>query len=76
MKTLRKFLREQNVDLVLAEYGVIGAEVWTACRDEGLPLVVHFFGYDAFHKRTLENYGEHYRFRRNNRLLRGKHCHR
>lgn len=34
-------------DVVLAEYGVNGVLVMEACKKSGVPLVVHFHGYDA-----------------------------
>ena len=37
----------QGVNVVLAEYGDVGALVLPACRACRIPLVVHFHGYDA-----------------------------
>jgi len=42
-----RVLRREAVDVVLAQYGTMGAEVVDACRATGTPLVVQFHGYDA-----------------------------
>jgi glycosyltransferase involved in cell wall biosynthesis len=42
-----ELLRDRRVDVVLAEYGVMGEAMVDACRDAGVPLVAHFHGYDA-----------------------------
>jgi colanic acid/amylovoran biosynthesis glycosyltransferase len=39
--------RRFSPDLVLAEYGTTGVAVMEACQELGIPLVVHFHGYDA-----------------------------
>ena len=39
---------------VLAEYGTTGVLVLPACRSTGVPLVVHFHGYDASVRTVLE----------------------
>lgn len=55
-----RFLREQHVDVVLAEYGTTAAFLTPACRIAGIPLVAHFHGFDASHTTTLENFAEPY----------------
>jgi Glycosyl transferases group 1 len=45
---------------VLAEYGPVAAEVDEGCMRAGVPLVVHFHGYDAFRHDVLCTYGEAY----------------
>jgi glycosyltransferase involved in cell wall biosynthesis len=42
-----KVLRRLRPEIVLAEYGPTGTQVAEACRRIGIPLVVHFHGYDA-----------------------------
>lgn len=49
-----------RVDSVLAEFGPTGVAVMGACRRLGLPLVVHFHGYDASVRRVLEQYAAGY----------------
>jgi glycosyltransferase involved in cell wall biosynthesis len=48
-----KVFREHDVVAVLAEYGDCGVWCAEACRRAGVPLVVHFHGYDASHRETL-----------------------
>jgi glycosyltransferase involved in cell wall biosynthesis len=50
------FLRRHRVDVVLAEYGMIGAEVMDACMHAKIPLVVHFHGYDAYNEHAISPY--------------------
>lgn len=58
---LTRYLKQNRPDVVLAEYGPTGCAVMTACRKAGVPLVVHFHGFDAVDKETLRKYGEPYR---------------
>ncbi len=55
-----KFLVSHNIDTVLAEYGLIGANIMDACKRANCRLVVHFLGFDAFDKKTLLEYSEKY----------------
>lgn len=52
--------RRLRVDVVLAEFGPTGVAVMGACRQLGLPLVVHFHGYDMSVRRVLEQYAAGY----------------
>lgn len=45
---LQHFLRKNHVRAVLTEYGVTGMQVMECCQKAGIPLVVHFHGYDAY----------------------------
>lgn len=45
--------RKFKPDVVLAEYGLSGVMVAEACRIAGIPLVVHFHGFDASKKNVL-----------------------
>lgn len=56
---VRHFER-RRVDAVLAEFGPTGVAVMDACRVLGLPLVVHFHGYDASVRSVLEQYAAGY----------------
>ncbi len=56
-----RYLRGHGIRVVLAEYGPVAAEVDEGCMRAGVPLVVHFHGYDAFKHDVLEVYGEAYR---------------
>ncbi len=59
-KALRRYLAANRIDVVLAEYGPTGVAVHDACARAGIPLVVHFHGFDAYHRPTLETYGQAY----------------
>ena len=61
--THRAFIREfrrARTEVVLAQYGVTGVLVREACRAIGVPLVVHFHGFDASHHGVLEAYKSGY----------------
>ncbi len=45
--------RVTGADVVLAEYGPMGVHVLSACNRVGVPLVVHFHGYDASDREVL-----------------------
>jgi len=55
------FLRRSKVEVLLAEYGPTGVTVMEACRRSATPLVVHFHGYDAYQRETLDRHGASYR---------------
>jgi glycosyltransferase involved in cell wall biosynthesis len=55
-----KVFREHNVVAVLAEYGDSGVWCAEACRQAGVPLVVHFHGYDASHREILATFEHAY----------------
>jgi len=60
---LEKYLKKEKIDIVLAEYGVTGSYVVDACMKSGVPLVVHFHGFDAFEIKTLKEYNYKKMFR-------------
>ena len=53
-------LKKTRPDVVLAEYGTTAVLVREACAQLGLPLVVHFHGYDASRTPILDRYAEAY----------------
>lgn len=55
-----KVFRALRADAVLVEYGDTGAQVFEACRRAGIPLVVHFHGYDASVRSVLEEHRDLY----------------
>jgi glycosyltransferase involved in cell wall biosynthesis len=57
---LQRFLRDQNIDAFLANYGPLGAYIYEACAAEGIPYSVVFLGFDAAEKKTLDTYGSRY----------------
>jgi colanic acid/amylovoran biosynthesis glycosyltransferase len=52
--------RSIRPSVVLAEYGPTGVHVLDACQELGIPLVVHFHGYDASVYSVLEKYRDGY----------------
>lgn len=54
-------IRRHRPDVVLAEYGEVGVAVHEACRRAGVPLVVHFHGYDASMFEVLQRLDSAYR---------------
>jgi colanic acid/amylovoran biosynthesis glycosyltransferase len=55
---LAALLRQVNV--TLAEFAPLGSSLVRPCRIAKVPLVVHFHGYDAYERRTLERYEKDY----------------
>jgi len=60
-KALVRFLKNEKIDIVLAEYGIIGVKVMQACRDANVSLVVHFHGFDASRYDVIEKYKREYK---------------
>lgn len=57
---LRRYLRRTRPFTVLAEFGPTGVAVMRPCAAAGVPLVVHFHGYDAYAQPTLAAAGRQY----------------
>ena len=57
---LARFLQQEAIDVVLAEYGTTGVGVMDACRLAGRPLVVHFHGWDAYARAVFRGMGRRY----------------
>jgi glycosyltransferase involved in cell wall biosynthesis len=55
-----KAFRTHAVEAVLAEYGEMGVLVREACRLAGVPLIVHFHGYDASVHSVLKKHAQTY----------------
>jgi len=53
-RAVARYLREERFDVVLAEFGQTGHRLLRACELSGVPLVVHFHGYDAFVEDEVE----------------------
>jgi len=58
---LIRYFKKQNIQLVLAEFGPVGAEVLECCQALHIPLIVHFHGYDAYVHGIFKKYGEKYK---------------
>lgn len=46
--------KKNGINLVFAEYGGTGERLLPICKELGIPLIVHFHGYDASRKDQLE----------------------
>lgn len=55
-----KVFQEHNVVAVLAEYGGCGVWCAEACRQAGVPLIVHFHGHDASDREILKMFEDTY----------------
>lgn len=54
------FCKEENVDVILAEFGQNGAYITPHAKKLGIPLIVHFHGHDAHRGPYLESYRSRY----------------
>lgn len=57
---LASLFQQRGVRLVLAEYGPTGVALAEPCRLAGIPLAVHFHGFDASLQSVLEKYRHGY----------------
>ncbi|TKC00385.1 glycosyltransferase family 4 protein [Pedobacter cryophilus] len=55
-KALVHYLKSNKIDVVLAEYGMVGASVCNACEQANVPLIIHFHGADAHHSPTINKF--------------------
>jgi colanic acid/amylovoran biosynthesis glycosyltransferase len=60
-KALVNYFKKESIDVVFAEYGMVGALVTDACELANIPLIIHFHGADAHHRDTVEKYREQYK---------------
>lgn len=58
---LKFHLKRNKIDIVLAEFGVTGAESLNVIKKLKLPLIVHFHGFDASVYDVLKEYNEKYK---------------
>jgi len=72
-KSLQKYLLKNKFDVVLCNYGTQGSNVSPACYKVGVPLIVHFHGYDAYTYSILKKYNKKYKamFRQATRFIVG-----
>jgi colanic acid/amylovoran biosynthesis glycosyltransferase len=54
------WMAKNRPDVVLAHYGPSGVMVAPMCLKLGIPLIVHFHGYDAYREDILADYGLQY----------------
>lgn len=55
------FFRDHQVDVILAEFGTTGADIWKHAHDLGIPLIVHFHGHDAHRTSVVDPCRERYK---------------
>lgn len=58
---VKKYLRNNKIDVVLANYGISAAHLVPVCRNLGIPLLVIFHGHDATDKKLLRQYANKYK---------------
>lgn len=59
-RALVRYFKDNQIDIVFAEYGMVGAMVTKACAAARIPLVIHFHGADVYHRPTVEKYHDYY----------------
>jgi len=59
-QALERFLLRNKVDAVLAEFAPTATLVMDACAKLHIPLIAHFHGFDAYRRKTLEDFGARY----------------
>ncbi|WP_428328560.1 glycosyltransferase family 4 protein [Mucilaginibacter sp.] len=57
---LKNYLLNNKIDIVFAEYGMVGASVTDACKLAKVPLIIHFHGADVYHRETVASYAALY----------------
>jgi len=57
---ISKRLIEDEVEVILAEFGTMGARMANVAKQTGIPLVAIFYGYDAWHRSVLTENKEKY----------------
>jgi colanic acid/amylovoran biosynthesis glycosyltransferase len=58
---VKRYLKKNNIKLVIAEFGTCGAEVCSLCQELKIPLIVIFHGYDAHRADIIEQYSIKYK---------------
>lgn len=58
-RALISSLKKEKIDVVLAEYGNLAAEVVPVCKALKLPLIAHFHGFDATVFQVLKKYNNY-----------------
>lgn len=59
-RAIARHLRRTDIDVVLAEFGHTGVAMNPVTQRAGIPLVVHFHGYDAYKQQMLDDYADDY----------------
>ena len=59
-KAIKKYLLKHKIKILVSEFGVTGAKLSPILKELGIPQIVNFFGYDAFHSDTLNSFRDSY----------------
>jgi len=59
-RRLARWLARERVSAVLAQFAPTGVRFTEPCRRAGVPLVVHFHGYDVYRHATVETLKDQY----------------
>lgn len=59
-RQLSDYFLSRRIKIVLANYGVLGSNITKACSQNNILLFVHFHGFDAAHKETVEQFRSKY----------------
>ncbi|SFZ93996.1 Glycosyltransferase involved in cell wall bisynthesis [Flaviramulus basaltis] len=57
---VKKYLKENEIDVVLSNYGISASHMMPVCKKLNIPLLVIFHGHDATNKKTLHKYKKKY----------------
>lgn len=60
LRDLKAAFLQNKINVAFAEYGPMAAECLPVCKELKIPLIVHFHGFDASVKETLDNYARSY----------------
>lgn len=60
LRDLKAAFLQNKINIAFAEYGPMAAECLPVCKELKIPLIVHFHGFDASVKETLEHYARSY----------------
>lgn len=60
-KALTNYFEVNKINVVLAEYGMVGASIYKVCEKAKVPLIIHFHGADAHHLPTIKKYLKEYK---------------
>lgn len=57
----KSYLKKNNINLIIANYGPSGVELYKIANELKIPLIVHFHGFDASQTKYLKNLELEYR---------------
>src|SRR6186713_2314177 len=60
LEPLNYFFSKNKVDVFIAEFGMAGAAVVPSCKKFKVPLIVNFYGIDAFGHKLISDNKENY----------------